>query len=207
MSPFFFTLNNQINLFQLSIEKVIVAIIMTLVIINAEIDLSVASIMGFSACLFGFLFQNGLSAEIAIVVVLFGGAILGAFNAFWIAWIGIPSLVVTLATMIAFRGFARGLVEDRGIGNFPDWFDALGQDGIIGALPLSIITFVLLAGLFLCSIATFIIRPASLFYRIQSRCRAVLWFECSPCKGCYFHYVWNNFLSCRVIFCGKAWCS
>ena len=148
MSPFFFTLNNQINLFQLSIEKVIVAIIMTLVIINAEIDLSVASIMGFSACLFGFLFQNGLSAEIAIVVVLFGGAILGAFNAFWIAWIGIPSLVVTLATMIAFRGFARGLVEDRGIGNFPDWFDALGQDGIIGALPLSIVTFVLLAGLF-----------------------------------------------------------
>ena len=52
-SPFFWTVSNQINLFQLSIEKVIVALIMTLVIINGEIDLSVASIMGLAACAFG----------------------------------------------------------------------------------------------------------------------------------------------------------
>ena len=148
ISPFFFTLNNQINLFQLSIEKVIVAIIMTFVIINAEIDLSVASIMGFSACFFGWLFQAGIPAQYAIVMVLFAGAILGAFNAFWIAWIGIPSLVVTLATMIAFRGFARVLVEDRGITNFPDWFDTLGQAPILGPIPLAILVFFVLIVLF-----------------------------------------------------------
>ncbi|NND19691.1 MAG: ABC transporter permease, partial [Silicimonas sp.] len=45
-SPFFLTVQNQVILFQLSIEKVIVASIMTLIIINGEIDLSVASIMG-----------------------------------------------------------------------------------------------------------------------------------------------------------------
>ncbi len=144
ISPFFFTVNNQINLFQLSIEKVIVATIMTFVIINAEIDLSVASIMGFSACLFGWLFQHGVPAELAIFIVLGAGAVLGAFNAFWIAWVGIPSLVVTLATMIAFRGFARVLVEDRGITDFPEWFDTLGQAPILGPLPLAMVIFFIL---------------------------------------------------------------
>lgn len=148
ISPVFFTFSNLINLFQLSIEKVIVAVIMTLIIINGEIDLSVASIMGFAACLFGWLFQAGVPAGGAIVIVLAAGAILGAFNAFWIAWVGIPSLVVTLATMIAFRGFARVLVEDRGITGFPDWFDALGQAPVIGQIPLAILVFFFLVALF-----------------------------------------------------------
>ena len=88
ISPFFFTVNNQINLFQLSIEKIIVATIMTFVIINAEIDLSVASIMGFSACLFGWLFQHGVPAELAIFIVLGAGAVLGALTPS-----GLPGLV------------------------------------------------------------------------------------------------------------------
>ncbi len=140
-SPFFLTVSNQINLFQLSIEKVIVALIMTLVIINGEIDLSVASIMGLAACAFGWLFQSGVPAGGAIMIALLLGAICGGFSAFWIAWVGIPSLVVTLAMLIAFRGFARVLVEDRGITDFPEWFDSLGQDAILGPFPLSMLIF------------------------------------------------------------------
>ena len=49
LSPFYLRTRNFVNMFQLSIEKAIVAVIMTLVIINGEIDLSVASVMGFSA--------------------------------------------------------------------------------------------------------------------------------------------------------------
>ncbi len=140
-TPFFLTVSNQINLFQLSIEKVIVALIMTLVIINGEIDLSVASIMGLAATTFGWVFQAGISAEWAIVIALTIGIICGAFNAFWIAWAGIPSLVVTLAMLIAYRGFARVLVEDRGITDFPEWFDSLGQAPILGPFPLSMLIF------------------------------------------------------------------
>ena len=140
-SPFFLTVSNQINLFQLSIEKVIVALIMTLVIINGEIDLSVASTMGLAAAAFGWFFQAGVPAEWAIVIALSIGIACGAFNAFWIAWAGIPSLVVTLAMLIAYRGFARVLVEDRGITDFPVWFDNLGQAPIIGPFPLSMLIF------------------------------------------------------------------
>jgi len=143
-SPFFLTVSNQINLFQLSIEKVIVALVMTLVIVNGEIDLSVASIMGLAACAFGFLFQAGVPAGGAVVLALLLGGMCGAFNAFWIAWVGIPSLVVTLATLIGFRGFARVLVEDRGITDFPEWFDTLGQQAILGPMPLSMLIFFVL---------------------------------------------------------------
>ncbi len=141
LSPQFLTLSNQINLFQLSIEKIIVALIMTLIIINAEIDLSVGSMMGLAACAFGFLFAVGVPAGLACVIVLGIGVIGGALNGYFIAYVGLPSLVVTLATLIGFRGMARVLVEDRGITGFPDWFDALGQEGLIGDIPLALFIF------------------------------------------------------------------
>lgn len=144
MTPEFLGIGNQINLFQLSIEKIIVALVMTLIIINAEIDLSVGSMMGLSACAFGYLFQNGIAAPVAIAVCLGIGVLGGAVNGWFITRVGLPSLVVTLATLIGFRGLARVMVEDRGIGDFPEWFDALGQKGLLGPIPFALIAFVLL---------------------------------------------------------------
>ena len=144
LSPQFLTVANQINLFQLSIEKIIVALVMTFVIINAEIDLSVGSMMGLAACAFGFLFQAGVDPVLAIAVTLLVGLVGGALNGVFIAYVGLPSLVVTLATLIGFRGLARVLVEDRGITDFPDWFDSLGQQGLVGPVPFALIAFFLL---------------------------------------------------------------
>jgi rhamnose transport system permease protein len=144
LAPEFLTLQNQINLFQLSIEKIIVAVVMTFIIINGEIDLSVASVMGLSACTFGVLVNNGVAGGPAILLCLLLGLTAGAVNALMIARLGIPSLVVTLAMLIAFRGFARVLLEDRGINNFPEWFNALGRDGFIGPIPLAIVMFFVL---------------------------------------------------------------
>lgn len=143
-APEFLTIQNQINLFQLSIEKIIVALIMTLVIINAEIDLSVASIMGLSAALFGYLINAGVGGGGAVVICLAAGLSAGLVNAILVARIGIPSLVVTLAMLIGFRGLARILVEDNSLGSFPRWFTDLGQKGIIGPVPVSILLFFVL---------------------------------------------------------------
>ena len=147
-TPEFVSVGNQINLFQLSIEKIIMALVMTFVIINAEIDLSVGSMMGLSACAFGWLFLHGVPPGFCIVICLGIGLAGGAFNGFFITKVGLPSLVVTLATLIGFRGLARVLVEDRGINNFPDWFDALGQQGFWGPVPFALIAFVVLFLLF-----------------------------------------------------------
>lgn len=140
-TPYFLQWRNQINLFQLSIEKIIVALVMTLVIINAEIDLSVASVMGLAACVVAALHEAGISVALGVSAALLTGLLCGAFNGFWIAYVGLPSLAVTLAGLIGYRGVARILLEDRSIGNFPEWFNRLGQQGMMGPLPLALVLF------------------------------------------------------------------
>ncbi|NLX09610.1 MAG: ABC transporter permease [Chloroflexi bacterium] len=144
MSEHYLGVNNFINLFQLSIEKIILALIMAFIIINAEIDLSVASLMGLSACLFAWLYAKDVPPEVAILAALVMGAICGAFNGFWIAYAGLPSLVVTLASLVMFRGGARILLEDRSIGLFPQWFNNLGQPNFVGPFSFGIIVFAVL---------------------------------------------------------------
>jgi rhamnose transport system permease protein len=143
-SESFLSIDNQINIFELSIEKIIIALIMVFIIINAEIDLSVASMMGLSACALGWLVESGSPMILSIVLCLIIGVLGGAFNGFWITVFKLPSLVVTLAMLIGFRGLARVLVEDRSIRVFPSWFEALGQQALFGPFPLSIILFFLL---------------------------------------------------------------
>ncbi len=147
-SPYYLGVGNLVNLFQLSVEKVIVALAMTLIIINGEIDLSVASIMGLAACVLAWLFQMGVPVPAAILVALAAGALAGAFNGFWTAYVGLPSLAVTLAGLIGFRGVARILLKDRAIGGFPDWFNTLGQQPVLGPFTLSLIIFFVLFAVF-----------------------------------------------------------
>ena len=143
-SPFYLGVGNIVNLFQLSIEKIIVALMLTLIIVNAEIDLSVASIMGLAAAVMAWLFQLGVPLPLAVLAAMVSGALAGLNNGFWIAYLGLPSLAVTLAGLIGYRGIARILLEDRAVGNYPEWFNALGQQPLLGPLTLSIIIFLVL---------------------------------------------------------------
>jgi rhamnose transport system permease protein len=153
ISEFYLGEQNFINMFQLSIEKVIVVVIMTFVIISGEIDLSVASVMAFSACVLAALHQGGsVPFEIAVVIALLAGTFAGMLQGAFVAFMGLPSLVVTLAGLIGFRGAARILVEDNSIGDFPGWFDTLGQDPLIGRFSFALIFFIaeiVLAGIIL----------------------------------------------------------
>ena len=143
-SPAFLTVENQVNLFVLSVEKIIIALIMTFIILNAEIDLSVASMMGLAACALGWMVESGTSTSTAIGLCLIIGFLGGAFNAYWITVVKLPSLVVTLAMLIGFRGLARVLIEDRSIRVFPKWFEILGLQPFWGPLPLSVYIFLVL---------------------------------------------------------------
>ena len=143
-NPAYLSIGNQINLFNLSIEKIIVALVMTFIIINAEIDLSAASMMGLAAATLAWLYAQGVPIWLALLAGLLVGLLGGAFNGFWISRVNLPSLVVTLAMLICYRGLARVLLEDRSIGDFPAWFDALGQKPLLGPFPLSLIIFFLL---------------------------------------------------------------
>jgi rhamnose transport system permease protein len=142
LSPFYLGFGNFVNLFWLSIEKIIVVVVMTFVIINGEIDLSVASVMGFSAAVTATLYDGGqVPFALAIVVGIIAGAIAGLLQGLVITRFGLPSLVVTLAGLIGFRGAARVLLEDRSVGDFPEWFERIGQQTLVGPFPVALVLF------------------------------------------------------------------
>ena len=143
-SPFYLGIDNVVNLFQLSIEKIIVALTMTMIIVSGEIDLSVASIMGLAAVLLGCLFKAGIPMPAAILIALLSGLAAGLFNGFWVAQAGLPSLAVTLAGLIGYRGLARVFIQDHSIGGFPVWFNTIGQQRTVGPLTISIMIFFIL---------------------------------------------------------------
>lgn len=147
LSPFYLGLGNFVNLFWLSNEKILVAIVMTFVIISGEIDLSVASVMGFSAAVLATLHGAGtVPFGFAVFAGVAAGAIAGLIQGLVITRFALPSLVVTLAGLIGWRGAARVLMEDRSIGDFPEWFDTMGQQTIIGPLPVALVVFFVFLG-------------------------------------------------------------
>ena len=141
LSPFYLGFGNVVNLFWLSIEKIIVVVVMTFVIINGEIDLSVASVMGFSAAVMATLYNGGAVPLWAAIVIAVIAAVAGLVQGLVITRFGLPSLVVTLAGLIGFRGAARVLLEDRSIGDFPEWFESLGQQTLLGPFPVALVLF------------------------------------------------------------------
>src|SRR5262245_37661998 len=89
MTPHYLLLQNQINLFQLHIEKIIIVLIMTFIIINGEIDLSVASVMALAGCVMGFLFEKGFPFGLCVLAGLLTGVLTGAFNGFMVSYVKI----------------------------------------------------------------------------------------------------------------------
>jgi rhamnose transport system substrate-binding protein len=133
----FFTAGNGFEIARLSAEIGLLALAMTPVIVTGGIDLSVGSLMGLSAVLFGKLWRDGhfpiMGAAAAVLVV---GALAGGLNALLITRLRIPPLIVTLGTFSLFRGLAEGVT--RGVDNFtnfPESFLFLGQGELVGGVP------------------------------------------------------------------------
>ena len=138
LSPLFLTPDNLIEVVRQSAEIGLIALAMTLVIITAGIDLSVGSIVGLSIIMMGMLWEDaGLPLWVAVLLALLTGTLLGGFNGTLITLIGIPPLIVTLATMAGFRGIALGMSQARSIRNFPEGFLHLGQGYAVG-IPVQV---------------------------------------------------------------------
>lgn len=138
LSPLFLTPDNLIEVVRQSAEIGLIALAMTLVIITAGIDLSVGSIVGLSIMVMGMLWEDaGLPLWVAVLLALLTGTLLGGFNGTLITLVGIPPLIVTLATMAGFRGIALGMSQARSIRNFPEGFLHLGQGYALG-IPVQV---------------------------------------------------------------------
>src|SRR5215471_6297631 len=100
-APGYFSRENLADMFLTNVPVLIVAIGMTMVILAGEIDISVGSIFALASVAAGVAAKAGAPAWIAALAACSAGAALGALNGTMVAWLRVPSIVATLAAMVA----------------------------------------------------------------------------------------------------------
>jgi D-xylose transport system permease protein len=124
----FISSRNLSNLFLQSATVAIVAIGMVLIIVSGHIDLSIGSFVGCIGALTGVLMvRYGFDPFTAIIIGLIAGAVIGAWQGFWVAYRGVPAFIVTLSSMMVLRGVAIGLTRGATQAPLPEGFLVLGQ--------------------------------------------------------------------------------
>jgi ribose/xylose/arabinose/galactoside ABC-type transport system permease subunit len=158
LSPYFLTVSNFLNIGSQVSMIAVVAIGMTMVILMAEIDLSVGSVAALAGAITAGLIHSlpngwppGLWLMISITAGLAVGFISGLVNGFFTVWGGIPSFIVTLGALSIGRGWVLLYTGGRPIFGFGDAFAKISW-GHVGPVPLPIVIMLslyLLAWLFL----------------------------------------------------------
>ncbi|MCW5556187.1 MAG: ABC transporter permease [Verrucomicrobiae bacterium] len=149
VGPRFGSLDNSHDILRHSVEIGLLALALTPIILTGGIDLSLGSLLGLCAIVFGKLWRDAfLPIPIAAGCTLGVGALAGALNALLITKLRLPPLIVTLGTYSLFRGLAEAIT--RGLDtftNFPAWFLFLGQEHWWG-LPAQALIFLGVAAAF-----------------------------------------------------------
>jgi rhamnose transport system permease protein len=130
-------------------EIALMALPLTLVVVAAEIDLSIASVLGLSSALMAALWNGGLPLELIMPICIVAGGLCGAFNGLLVTRLGLPSLAVTIGTLALFRGLAFVVIGDDSVTDFPSlWTDRAIGNFAGTAVPNVIVLFAILAVLF-----------------------------------------------------------
>ncbi len=149
LSPFFLNGTNLLRSTSDFIELGIMVLPMVFIIVTGNIDLSIASTLGLSASLMGWLYMGGWNIWLAATVALIAGAGAGLLNGVLVARLRLPALAVTLGTLSFYRGLAYVLLGDQAARGYPDAFTYLGQ-GTLGStqIPFSLLVFAVPAVIF-----------------------------------------------------------
>jgi len=99
---------------------------MTVVIISAGIDLSAGSLMALASVTLAVSLKSGVDPRLAVLIVLAAATLAGAFNGLLITGLGLVPFIVTLGTMLVFRGLAERVSDQKKIqAPAPDWLATL----------------------------------------------------------------------------------
>jgi rhamnose transport system substrate-binding protein len=139
----FFSTANFFEVVRLSVELGLLALALTPVMITGGIDLSVGSMMGLAAVVFGAAWRDGgLPIGVAAIIALALGCAGGALNAVLITRLKIPPIIVTLGSFSMFRGIAEGLTHGAvNYSGFPAPFLRLGQGYWWSVIPVQLPVF------------------------------------------------------------------
>ena len=127
----------------------ILAIGMVMVIIAGHIDLSVGSVVALTGATSAVLVvKNGLPWWVGVLAAIVVGLLVGAWQGFWVAFVGIPAFITTLAGMLLFRGLTLQVLHNISLSPFPPEYQkiAMGfQNGLFGGNGIDVFTIVVFA--------------------------------------------------------------
>ncbi|HKK47464.1 MAG TPA: ABC transporter permease [Alkalispirochaeta sp.] len=145
ISPFFLNLNTFIRTPATFLDKAFIVFPMMFVLILAKIDISVGSTVALSAVIMATSYNAGLPMPLAMLLCLTIAGLGGAINGWLLVkFKELSFVIVTLSTMIIYRGIAYIILGDQASGGFPDWFSFLGWGEILG-VPFIFLVFILTA--------------------------------------------------------------
>ncbi|MEA2708524.1 MAG: rhamnose transport system permease protein [Phycisphaerales bacterium] len=125
-------------------ELALLALPMTFIIVTGGIDLSVGSMIALSGVVLGLSHEAGMNIWLCCALAILTGTAAGALNGVFVSFVRVHPLIVTLATLSAYRGIAEGISSGRPLSGFPENFAWLGRGDIAG-VPVAAIIFVVAA--------------------------------------------------------------
>ena len=140
IAPRFLVWSNLIEVLRFSVELGLLSVALTPVLISGGIDLSVGSALGLTTVAIGVAWSEYHLPVVGLVLVgLLVGCLCGALNAFLVAWLRRPALIVTLGTYTLYRGIAEGITHGAAsYTGYPDSFLFLGQGYFWTVVPVQL---------------------------------------------------------------------
>lgn len=145
LSPYYLNFNTIIDATMTFLDKAFIVLPMAFILVLGDIDISVGSTVALSSVIMAVLYNMGLPMPIAMIVCLAVGTLCGFLNGFiLVKFKELSAVIVTLSTMIIYRGIAYIILENQASGNFPKWYTYLGW-GYVGKIPFILIVFIIFA--------------------------------------------------------------
>jgi putative multiple sugar transport system permease protein len=141
--------NNVTNIVLQYSYILILAIGMVIVIIAGHIDLSVGSVVAFTGAVSAVLvIRQGVPWWMGVLAALGVGVLVGCWQGFWVAIVGIPAFITTLAGMLLFRGLTLQTLNNISLSPFPREYQQIAagfQNGLLGGYGFDVFTLVVFA--------------------------------------------------------------
>lgn len=131
---------NVTNLVLQNAHILIMVLGMLMVIVAGHIDLSVGSVLAFASAVSAFLvIKQGMPWWVGLLAAVVVGLVVGAWHGFWVAVVGIPAFIVTLAGMLLFRGLTAVVLSNTSLSPFPEAYKVVANDyahGLFGTITV-----------------------------------------------------------------------
>ena len=174
----------------------ILAIGMVLIIVAGHIDLSVGSVVALTGAVAGVVvIGNGLPWWVGVLAALGTGVLVGLWQGFWVAYVGIPAFIVTLAGMLIFRGLAMQVLGSVSLSPFPPQYQYISGgflNGLLGGNGFDAFTLFLAAALIVVfAVQQYRGRLAKLKYKQPVEAQYLFWLKIALIGAVVMAFAWQ----------------